>query len=101
MACVPRFMIERDFGRVSDEEMLEAAVRSDQVALERFPDVIWEHSHICALSDGTVTSYCIYSAPNEDRVREHAEAFGGHVVTRIHRIVDDVTPEEVRRRAAS
>lgn len=101
MGSVPRYMIERDFGEISDEEMLAAAVRSDRVAAERFPDVVWEHSHICALPDGTVTSYCVYSAPNEERVREHANAFGGHVVTRVHVIVEDVTPAEVRRRVGS
>lgn len=96
---MPRYMVERDFGQISDQEMLAAAVRSDRVATERFPDVTWEHSHICALPDGSVTSYCIYSAGDEQRVREHAEAFGGHVVTKLHEIVDDVTPTEVRRRA--
>ena len=98
---MPRFMIERDFGKVSDREMLDFALRSDRVAAESFPDVVWEHSHVCALSDGTVTTYCVYTAPNADRVREHAEAFGGHVVTKIHTIVDDITPEEVHRRAST
>jgi hypothetical protein len=34
-------------------------------------------------------------------IREHAEAFGSHTITNIFEIVDDVTPAEVRRRAAS
>jgi hypothetical protein len=34
-------------------------------------------------------------------LREHADAFGSHVITNLYELVDDVTPEEVRRRAAA
>ena len=34
-------------------------------------------------------------------IREHAEAFGAHTITHIYELVDDVTPAEVRRRAAA
>ena len=96
---MPRYMIERSFGDISDEEMLAAAVRSDQVAREGFPDVTWEHSHVCVEDDGSITTFCVYDAPSEDQVREHAAAFGGHIITRLYEIADEVTPSEVRRRA--
>jgi hypothetical protein len=92
-------MIERSFGNISDEEMLAAAVRSDQVKREQFPDVTWEHSHVCVEDDGSITTFCVYDAPNEELVREHAAKFGGHVISRLYEIADDVTPSEVRRRA--
>lgn len=98
---MPRYMIERDFGAISDEEMLAAAVRSDQTAQERFPDITWEHSHVCVSPEGTITTFCVYSAPSEDVVRDHANAFGGHVVTKLHEIAEDVTPELIRQRAES
>lgn len=94
-------MIERDFGDISDEEMLAAAVRSDQAAQERFPEITWEHSHVCVSPEGGITTFCVYSAPSAEMVREHANAFGGHVITRLHEIAEDVTPEEIRKRAAS
>lgn len=96
---MPRYMIERSFGAITDEEMLAAAMRSDKTAADRFPDITWEHSHVCVAPDGVITTYCVYEAPDEDRVREHAEAFGGHTITNLQEIVDDVTPQEVRRRA--
>ncbi len=34
-------------------------------------------------------------------IREHAEAFGSHSITNLYELVDDVTPAEVRRRAAA
>lgn len=97
---MPRYMIERSFGPISDEEMLAAAVRSDQVASERFPGITWEHSHICVEPEGSITTFCVYSAPDEGVLREHANAFGGHVITRLHEIAEDVTPDEIRKRAA-
>jgi len=92
-------MIERSFGDISDEEMLAAAVRSDKVAREEYPDVTWEHSHVCVEDDGSITTFCVYDAPSEALVREHAAKFGGHVISRMYEIADDVTPAEVRRRA--
>ena len=96
---MPRFVIERSFGAISDEEMLAAAVKSDRIAQERFPDITWEHSHVCVGSDGAITTYCVYSAPSEEVVRDHAVALGGHSITHIAEIADDVTPQAVRRQA--
>jgi hypothetical protein len=98
---MPRYMIERSFGDITEEEMLAAAVRSDAVARERFPDVTWEHSHVCVEDDGSITTFCVYDAPSEKTVREHAAAFGGHVISRLYEIADEVTPGEVRRRAGT
>ncbi len=100
MLRMPRFVIERNFGAISDDDMLAAAVRSDQ-AMERFPDIVWEHSHIVATDDGEIRTFCVYGAPSEEMIREHAVAFGSHTITRIYELVDDVTPAEVRRRATA
>jgi hypothetical protein len=98
---MPRFVVERNFGTISDDDMLAAAARSDEMIEERFPAIIWEHSHIVATGDGEIVTYCVYGAPSEEVIREHAEAFGSHTITNIFEIVDDVTPAEVRRRVAS
>ena len=47
---MPRYVIERDFGLVGEEEMQEVAARSKATGIEQFPDIEWEHSHVC--SDG-------------------------------------------------
>jgi hypothetical protein len=98
---MPRYVVERNFGAISDDDMLSAAALSDQLISERFQDIDWEHSHIVATDDGEIITYCVYGAPTEEMIREHAEAFGSHTITNIFEIVDDVTPAEVRRRAAS
>ena len=100
MHRMPRYVIERNFGAISDDDMLSAAVRSDQMAMERFPQIVWEHSHIVVGDDGEVLTFCVYEAPSEEMIREHAEAFGSHTITRIYELLDDVTPAEIRRRAA-
>ena len=97
---MPRFLVERDFGAISDEEMLALALRSDRLGLEQFPDVVWEHSHLCALPDGSFVTYCVYSAPSEERLLAHADALGGHVIANLHVILDTVTPAELRKRAS-
>jgi Nickel responsive protein SCO4226-like len=96
-----RYVIERNFGAISDDDMLAAAVRSDAMASERFPEIVWEHSHIVAGDDGEILTFCVYAAPSEEMIHEHALAFGSHTITRIYELLDDVTPVEIRRRAAN
>ena len=45
---MPRYVIERNFGTISDEDMLAASALSDELISARFPEIIWEHSHIVA-----------------------------------------------------
>jgi hypothetical protein len=98
---MPRYVVERNFGAISDDDMLAAAALADRLITERFPEITWEHSHIVATDSGEIVTYCVYGAPSEELIREHAEAFGAHTISNIFEIVDDVTPAEVRRRAAS
>jgi Protein of unknown function (DUF4242) len=93
---VPRFVIERDFGQVDEEEMQEVAVRSKVAGIEHFPDIWWEHSHVCSDDQGAIKSFCVYTAPSADRLREHARRMGGHVVTNVYEIVGDINPEEIK-----
>lgn len=92
---MPRFVIERDFGLVGEEEMQEVAARSKAIGIEQFPDIVWEHSHVCSDDGGAVKSFCVYTAPSADRLREHADRLGSHVVNKIYDIVGDITPEEI------
>ena len=93
---MPKFVIERDFGKISDDELQEVAARSKLTGSEHFPDITWEHSHVCEGDDGSIKSFCVYGAPNPERLQEHADRVGGHRVTRIYEIVGEITPDDVQ-----
>ncbi len=72
---MPRFVIQRVLGDVSEDQLEAAAEHSSRVREEQFPEVTWEHSHVVR-DDGGLISYCVYSAPTEQQVRDHAAAAG-------------------------
>lgn len=90
---MPRYLIERTFF-VSEEEMQEVGRRSREIATEKFPQIAWEHSHVLVDETGNVRTVCVYDAPDEQTVLQHAESLGQHRVERIAEIVGDVTPED-------
>jgi Protein of unknown function (DUF4242) len=89
---MPRFLVERVYGRAEEEAMADIGQRSKRIA-ESLPDVTWEHSHVIADESG-VKSYCVYEAPSEERLQEHADRVGGHTITWIHEIATDITPAD-------
>ena len=101
MAPMPRYLVERLFDDISDDDMLAAAIRSDTVRQSDFPDLSWEHTYVCVEDDGSITTFCIYVAPDEASIRRHGAAFGSHVVGRIWEIVDDMSPAILAEKLAS
>jgi hypothetical protein len=101
MRLMPRYLVERLFDHISEDDMLEAAVRSDSVRKSDFPDLTWEHSYVCVEDDGKILSFCIYEAPDEASIRRHGAAFGSHVVGRVWEIVDDMSPAILAEKLAS
>jgi hypothetical protein len=92
---VPKFLIDRNFSKITEEQLGEFARNSKRMAIEKFHDVVWHHSHVVIDPDGVVHTFCIYSAPDESRIREHAAAFGGHQIDSISEIAGDVDPDEI------
>jgi Nickel responsive protein SCO4226-like len=90
---MPRYLIERDYGAAEEEAMQNIGLRMKQVAEESFPDVSWDHSHVVSGETG-VKSYCVYQAPNEERLREHGDMVRQHTIVRIYEIAGDVTPAD-------
>jgi hypothetical protein len=90
---VPRYLIERNFD-VTEEAMPDVGRKSKRIALEEMPEIVWEHSHVVIERSGLVTTFCVYGAPSEDAVRQHAEALGAHSIASIHEIAGDVTPAD-------
>ena len=90
---MPKYLIERTYD-VQEEGLPEVARRSKRIAIEQFPEIVWEHSHVVEDTDGTLKSFCVYVAPSEDMVRRHAELLGNHVVDKVYEIGGDVTPAD-------
>jgi hypothetical protein len=71
---VPQFVIERDIpgaGALSEDEVREVSLRSLQTLKEIGPQIQWLHSYV---TEDKV--YCVYLAPDEDTIREHARRTG-------------------------
>jgi hypothetical protein len=88
---MPRYVIERKLGEVSDAQLQEAATYSKQVREAHFPDVGWDRSYVVKTNEGLQT-FCIYEAPNPERVVEHARA-ARLPADVIHEVVMVVDPE--------
>jgi hypothetical protein len=88
---MPRYLIERVFGQADQEAMDNIGQRMKVVAEESFPDVTWEHSHVVSDESG-VKTFCVYEAPNEERLREHGNMVREHPIAGIYEIAGDVTP---------
>jgi len=90
---MPRFIIERTY-TVEMDMLPEVATRSKSIGYHRFPEIVWEHSHVVVDAEGRPKSYCIYAAPTEEMVREHAAQLGDHFVQDIYEIAGDVSPDD-------
>jgi hypothetical protein len=90
---MPRYMIVRSF-EVGEEQMPSVGRRSRQLTEESFPEITWEHSHVIVDDAGRVMTYCIYDAPSEEIVREHAKMLGKHTIDALYEIAGDVTPAD-------
>jgi hypothetical protein len=90
---MPQFVIERDMpgvGKLSADELQGASQTSCSVLQELGPQIQWVHSYV---TDDKI--YCIYRAPNEDIIREHAErgGFPANKISRVHATIDPTTAE--------
>ena len=90
---MPRYLVIRKF-EVDEDEMPVLGRRSRQGIENQFQTITWEHSHVTIDDDGLVRTFCVYAAPDETTVRDHAEHLGQHQVESIHEIAGDVTPAD-------
>ena len=90
---MPKFVIEREIpgaGKLSSAELQGISQKSCSVLTNMGPSIQWVHSYVTGDK-----IYCIYNAPNEDAVREHAKqgGFPANSVARVHAIIDPTTAE--------
>ncbi len=86
---MPKYLIERVIpgaGELSAEALRAISQRSCAVLNEMGPTIQWLESFV---TDDRV--YCLYIAPNERMIREHAEA-GGFPVTEIRTVRSRIDP---------
>jgi hypothetical protein len=55
---------------------------------------VWEHSHVIVDDDGTVRTYCVYEAPDEQAIRDHSGKLGQHEIEFLQEIAGDVSPAD-------
>jgi hypothetical protein len=85
---VPQFVIEREIsgaGALSETQVREIALRSLQALREIGPQIQWVHSYV---TENKV--YCVYLAPDENTIREHARRAGipADRVAAVRRLID-------------
>jgi hypothetical protein len=85
---VVQFVIEREIpgaGTLSETQIREIAPRSLQTMTDMGPQMQWLHSYV---TEDKV--YCVYLAPDEDSIREHARRVGipADRVSAVRRLVD-------------
>jgi hypothetical protein len=90
---VPKFLIEREIpgaGGLSAEELQSISQKSCGVLREMGPQIQWVESYVTGDK-----VYCVYIAPDEAAVREHAArgGFPANRVSEIKRMIDPTTAE--------
>lgn len=86
---MPRYVIERHIpgaGKFSAEELKAISLTSLSVLQKMGPKIQWVHSFV---TDDVI--YCIYVAPDEATVREHAR-LGGFPATRVSEVATVIDP---------
>jgi len=90
---MPKFVIEREIpgiGNMTDAEIREAARRSVAVLKELGPEIQWLQSYVTGDK-----LYCVYLAPDEALIREHAKkgGFPANRISAVRRLIDPSTAE--------
>jgi hypothetical protein len=97
---MPKYVIEREIpgaGTLTPDQVQAISQKSCSVLNKLGPQIQWLHSYVTADK-----IYCVYIAPNEEMVREHAKQ-GGFPANRISevKLVIDPTSAEGSRAAAA
>jgi len=90
---MPQFVIERNMmgvGNLSAEDLQGASLTSCNVLRQLGPDIQWVHSYV---TDDKI--YCVYRAPNEALIRQHAKeaGFPADSIAEIRATIDPATAE--------
>lgn len=90
---MPQFVIERDMpgaGRLTKDDLKGASQGSCSVLRELGPEIQWVHSYV---TDDKI--YCIYRAPSEELIRQHATKAGlpANSIAQVRVTIDPTTAD--------
>jgi len=90
---MPKYVIEREIpgaGKLTSEQLKGISQTSCGVLSKMGPQIQWFHSYV---TENKI--YCVYSAPNEKMIREHASkgGFPANSVSKVSAIIDPTTAE--------
>jgi len=90
---MPKFVIEREVpgaGSLTDAQVREISQKSVNVLKALGPEIQWLHSYVAGDK-----VYCIYIAPNEALIHEHAKRVGipANRVSAVRRLIDPSSAE--------
>ena len=90
---MPKYVIERDVpgvGKLSAQEVQGLSQKSCSVLNKLGPQIQWVQSYVTGDK-----IYCVYIAPNEEMVREHARqgGFPANRISEVKQIIDPTTAE--------
>ena len=90
---MPKYVIEREIpnaGKLSPTELRTISQKSCSVLNQMGPQIQWVHSYV---TDDKI--YCVYVAPNEEMVREHAKkgGFPANRIAAVRTVIDPTTSE--------
>ena len=90
---MPKYVIEREIpnaGNLTPVQLKEVAITSCDVLRQMGPEIQWINSYV---TDNKI--YCVYIAPNEAMIKEHADkgGFPANKISIVSEIIDPVTAE--------
>jgi len=90
---MPKFVIEREIpgaGNLTPEQLKAVSQTSCGVLRDMGPRIQWLHSYV---TDDKI--YCVYIAPDEATVRQHAQTggFPANKVSQVRAVIDPTTSE--------
>ena len=90
---MPQYVIEREIpgaGNMTPEQLKAISQTSCGVLDKMGPAIQWDHSYVT-----TDKIYCVYNAPNEAMVREHARqgGFPANSIAEVSAVISPATAE--------
>jgi len=97
---LPKYLIERELigaGNLSQQQLQAISQKSCSVLRNLGPQIEWVHSYVTGDK-----IYCIYNAPSEELIRQHAKqgGFPANRISEIKTMIDPSTAETDERSAA-
>lgn len=90
---MPKYVVEREIpnaGKLTAEQLKGISQASCNVLRNMGPEIQWVHSYVTGDK-----IYCVYIAPNDQMIREHAQqgGFPANSVVEVSTIIDPTTAD--------